>query len=127
MNRVENKPPTKHKIIIPGNLPTMNEMIDASKAHWSVYRDMKEQNTQLVAMIAKRLPEIDRADLIITWYCKDRRKDKDNIAAGQKFILDGLQQSGRMKNDGWKQIGDITHRYEVDKKNPRVEVELLVG
>ncbi|WP_010276490.1 RusA family crossover junction endodeoxyribonuclease [Paenibacillus senegalensis] len=124
---MENKPPTKHKIIIPGNLPTMNEMIDASKAHWSVYRDMKEQNTQLVAMIAKRLPEIDRADLIITWYCKDRRKDKDNIAAGQKFILDGLQQSGRMKNDGWKQIGDITHRYEVDKKNPRVEVELLVG
>jgi len=26
---------------------------------------------------------------------------------------------------GWKQIGDITHRFRVDKANPRIEVELI--
>lgn len=60
----------------------------------------------------------------ITWYCKNKRKDKDNIMAGQKFIFDGLQKAGVLSNDGWKQIGDVTHRFEVDKRNPRVEIVL---
>lgn len=115
------------KIVIPGQLPSMNEIIDAAKGHWNNYRDMKRTYTDLVAWHAKKLPEIDRADIIITWHCPNRRKDKDNITAGTKFILDGLQASGRMKNDGWSQIGDITHRFSVDKKNPRVEVELKTG
>lgn len=113
------------KIVIPGELPSLNEIIDAAKSHWSVYRRMKEDNTNLVAWSAKRLPKLNRADIVITWVCRDRRKDKDNIMAGQKFIFDGLQEAGVIGNDGWQQIGDVTHRFEVDKRNPRVEIELM--
>lgn len=113
------------KIIIPGTLPGTNEIIDAAKGHWNNYREMKEKYTNLVSWKAKRLPKIESADLVITWVCPNRRKDKDNIMGGIKFVLDGLQAAGTIKNDGWNQIGNITHRFEVDKNNPRVEIELI--
>jgi len=33
--------------------------------------------------------------------------------------------AGVLDNDGWKQIGDIEHRFRIDKYNPRVGVELI--
>jgi hypothetical protein len=113
------------KLVIPGSLPTTNEIIEASKQHWSEYSKMKHTYTDLVAWQAKRLPVMNKVDVVITWYCKDRRYDKDNIMGGQKFIFDGLVVVGRLSNDGWKQIGDITHRFRVDKANPRIEVDLM--
>lgn len=113
------------KIVIPGELPTMNQIIEAAKTHWSGYRKMKEENTLLVALIARRLPECSRVDVTITWVRRDQRTDKDNIMAGQKFVLDGLKEAGVIGNDGWKHIGSIKHDFAVDKNNPRVEVELI--
>lgn len=112
------------KIIIPGELPTMNEIVEASKRHWGNYSSMKKTYTRLVALHARRLPKIKKADVIITWVCKNKRQDKDNITAGQKFILDGLVEAGVLENDGWNQIGDLIHHFEVDKEKPRVEIEL---
>lgn len=102
----------------------MNEIVEASKRHWGKYSSMKKTYTSLVALYAHKLPKMDKVDITITWICKNRRQDKDNITAGQKFILDGLVDAGVLENDGWAQIGDITHRFEVDKANPRVEIEL---
>jgi Holliday junction resolvase RusA-like endonuclease len=102
----------------------MNEIVELSKQHWSKYSKLKEQYTQLVALSAHKLPELPPADYTITWYCKNKRQDKDNIMAGQKFIFDGLMAARKLKNDGWKQVRDVTHRFEVDKDNPRVEVEI---
>lgn len=113
-----------YKLIIPGELPDLNQIIDAAKSHYRVYSALKKENTDLVAYLVKKLPKIKRVDLEITWYCKDKRKDKDNITAGVKFILDGLVKAGVLDNDGWKQIGDINHSLEVDKHNPRIEVML---
>jgi len=103
----------------------MNEIIDASKSHWSVYRKMKEDYTNLVAWSIRDKQQKKKVNILITWYCKDKRQDKDNVAAGVKFILDGIVQAGVLKNDGWKEIGDILHRFKVDKKNPRIEVQLI--
>ena len=112
------------KIVIPGEFPTMNEIIEASKRHWASYSSMKRTYTSLVALYARKLPKVEKADITITWVCKNRRQDPDNITAGTKFLMDGLVEAGVLENDGWKQIGDITHRFEVDKANPRVEIEL---
>jgi Holliday junction resolvase RusA-like endonuclease len=113
------------KLIIPGTLPTMNEIIDAAKSHWASYRVMKEDNTNLVAWPAKakRFPKMERVNVVITWICPNKLHDKDNIMAGQKFIFDGIKEAGVLKNDGWKQIGDVTHKFAVDKLNPRIEIE----
>ncbi|OAK70076.1 RusA family crossover junction endodeoxyribonuclease [Lederbergia galactosidilytica] len=109
---------------IHGELPNLNEIIAVSKKHWSSYSRMKKTYTHLVKLHARNLPKIEQADFEITWYCKDRRQDKDNVIAGQKFIFDGLVDAGVLINDGWSQIGDIKHTFEVDKKNPRVEVRI---
>ena len=109
---------------IPGELPTMNQIVAASKKHWSQYANMKKDYTYLVYIHSRNLPKISKANIEIIWYCKDRRQDKDNIMAGQKFIFDGLVMAGVLKNDGWGQIGDVAHRFEVDKGRPRVEVRM---
>ena len=118
-----------YKIVIPGELPDLNTIIAESKrgrGKWQPYNDMKQEYTNIVAWIAKSeiKKQLKKIDLEITWICKNRRKDKDNIMAGTKFILDGLVAAEVIENDGWKQIGDIKHRFRVDKDNPRVEVVL---
>ena len=60
-----------------------------------------------------------------TWICKDRRKDKDNVRVGAKYILDGLVEAGVLRGDGWNQIQGFTDHFDIDRKNPRIEVELI--
>lgn len=109
---------------IPGALPNMNKIIAASKKHHMQYSNMKKDFTTLVQIHATNLEKVEKADFEIVWFCKDKRQDKDNIMAGQKFIFDGLVKSGILENDGWKQIGDVTHRFLVDSKNPRIQVNI---
>jgi len=108
---------------IQGQMPTSNEIIAASKSHYMAYANMKKDYTALAMISSQNLKKItNKIDLQITWYRKDRRSDPDNIAGGVKFILDGLVKGGKLKNDGWRQINSIAHKYAVDKDNPRVEV-----
>ena len=118
-----------YKIVIPGELPDLNSVIAESKrgrGKWQPYNELKQEYTNIVAWIAKSeiKKQLKKIDLEITWICKNRRKDKDNIMAGTKFILDGLVQAKVIENDGWKQIGDIYHKFKIDKHNPRVEVAI---
>lgn len=116
------------KFEIPGRLPGLNEIIDAAKqgkGRYQPYALMKEKYTEMITWLAKKLPTYERVALIITWHEPDRRRDPDNIMTGQKFILDGLVQAGTIPNDGQRHIQGILHRFDVDRKNPRVEVEIL--
>lgn len=90
------------KIIIPGEMPGMNEIVAAAKSHYGQYSKMKKTNTQLSAWLFKKVPKKKRIFLDITWIAKDMRRDPDNIAAAVKFIWDGLVEAGVIKNDGWK-------------------------
>ena len=112
------------EFVIPGSLPTMNEIIAKSKQHPKSYSRMKKDFTALVMIHARNLPKVGKSDFVITWYCKDKRKDPDNLIAGQKFIFDGLTKVGVMTNDGWSEVGNIAHRFEVDKAKPRIEVKI---
>ena len=60
-----------------------------------------------------------------TWYRKNRRTDPGNIAYAEKFIMDAMQRVGIIENDGWKNVAGFIHNFEVDKDNPRVEIELI--
>ncbi len=112
------------KLVIPGELPGLNEIIEYSKEHWAKYAGEKHFRTQEIAYLAKSQikRKYKKVDLTFIWYCKNRKRDKDNIIAGQKFILDGLVAAGVIENDGWEQIGNISHFFSIDKENPRVEV-----
>lgn len=115
------------KLVIPGVLPSLNEIIAESKQHYGTYSKMKAHYTDVVAWQAKaqKIPHVERADFVITWYCRNKKKNKDNIMAGQKFIFDGLQIAGVIENDGWGQLRNIAHQFEVDNKNPRIEIEIV--
>ena len=113
------------KFDIEGRLPGLNEMIEAAKSHYGAYAKMKQTYTDMVAWLAKKLPAYEKVALIITWHEPDQRRDPDNIMAGQKFILDGLVAAGTIPNDSQKYVRGIAHRFKVDRKSPRVEVEIV--
>jgi len=113
------------KIIIPGEMPGMNEIIKASKEHYGEYSKMKKANTQAVVWCSKKAPKMQRVFLDITWYAKNKRRDPDNIAAGVKFIFDGLVEAGVINNDGWNENAGWSNTFKIDKKNPRIEVEIV--
>ena len=117
-------------LTIPGRLPGMNEIIAAAKLRKRNYKEyavMKDKNTEQVAWLAiqSHIPRFEKAYFIITWYEPDLRRDPDNIMAGQKFIMDGLVQAGVIPDDSQKYIAGIVHRFRVDKRRPRVEVEII--
>lgn len=112
-------------LVIQGRLPGMNEITKANRSNRHVGGGQKKNYDELVIWSCKacKLEAInEQVDVTFTWYCKDKRRDKDNIMAGQKFIFDGLQKAGILKNDGWKEIGDINHRFILNKTE-KVEVE----
>jgi len=115
------------KLIITGELPDLNHIIDISKKHWAQYHAFKKKYTQLVAMIARaQLKPVGEypVGIEIVWHCKNKRKDPDNIAAGKKFIMDGLVEAGILKGDAWKHIAELHDRFFVDAGNPRIEITL---
>lgn len=110
-------------------LPDLNTIISESKkgrGQYQPYAIIKNRYTYIVAMSARKSVQrsYDKIDITIHWICRNRKKDKDNIMAGTKFILDGLVAAGIIANDGWKQIGNINHRFSVNMHNPGVEVTL---
>lgn len=105
----------------------MNQIIAVSKSHYGAYAKQKKIYTEVVHYSVMNVkPIVCKVDIFFVWYRKNRRSDPDNISAGgTKYCLDGLVNAGVLENDGWKQIGRISHSFEVDKKNPRVEMRLI--
>lgn len=58
------------------------------------------------------------------WYSKNERKDIDNVAFSKKFILDGMVMAKVIENDSRKFVRSFTDKFFIDKKNPRVEIEI---
>jgi Holliday junction resolvase RusA-like endonuclease len=116
------------RLVIPGRLPGLNEIIAGAKHHWASYAKEKKNLTHRVGVLARAaaLRTISsRCAVRFSWFESDRRRDLDNICVGQKFILDGLVSAGILPDDGWKWISGLEHRFHLDKKDPHVLVELM--
>jgi hypothetical protein len=113
-----------YKFEIPGELSDLNKIISVSKKHWSNYAELKRTETELVAFCAFPLPTFEKIDIHIKFYCKNMKRDPDGMLAGLKPIFDGLVVAKKIRNDGWKHIGNISFDFEVDKRHPRIEVRL---
>lgn len=117
------------KLVIPIAFPGLNDYINAERTHRQKAAKMKKQyqNAVMLWIRSQRLLTFDGpVYMYYTWVEKDRRRDKDNVAAfGRKVIQDALVKAGVLKNDGWANIEGFSDRFAVDKKNPRVEVEIV--
>lgn len=114
-----------YQIVIPGRLPGLNEIIDANRRNRYAGAQQKKDAQFLIRLMAKDLPKLrEPVRLDYVWYEPDRRRDWDNIMAGQKFIQDTLVEMRRLYNDGWNNICAITHEFRTDRDNPRIVVTI---
>lgn len=117
------------RLTIPGKLPGLNEYIDAERRHRQRGASVKREAEDRVLWSAKASLRGWKATgpvvMHYTWYEPNRRRDKDNVSGyGRKVIQDALVKGGYLENDGWADIEGFTDAFAVDKKRPRVEVEI---
>lgn len=117
-----------YTVTIPMRTPSLNEYIDACKikrGRWNKANDIKQNVQADMLWYLKKLPKFEHK-INITFYwisTKDDRRDPDNICFAKKFILDALQQAGRLKNDSRKYVGDFIDKFLIGK---RYEVKLEI-
>ena len=114
-------------IVIPGKLANLNDYTKACRGNRYGGAEMKRANQEIVqaAIKAARLePVAGKVDIHTTWIEPNMRRDKDNIRFALKFILDALVAEGILPNDGWKNIGNLSDSFCVNKTNPRIGVTL---
>ena len=115
------------KLVIYGSLPGLNEYTKVSRGNKYASSTLKKETEQLIRFHIKtqRIQPIScPVRLIINWYEKNMRRDADNIIFAKKFILDALVAEGILMNDSRKYVIGFIENVFVDKKNPRIEVEL---
>ena len=118
------------RFYIPGELTALNEYISIERTPRygrSMAADTKKRETERVRLQALELPTVEKypVKIIMTWYCKDKKHDPDNVAFAKKFVLDGLVRAGVLKQDGWKQIEGFIDTFAIDADNPGVEITIV--
>ena len=114
-----------YRVSIPYVLPGENEIIKAAKqgrGKFNGYGRMKKEHTGNIAMLIREagIPSMESVFVNICWVEPNRRRDKDNIDAGKKFIFDALVKAGIIKNDGWGEITGWHSSFTVNKQSPGV-------
>ena len=116
-------------LIIKGRLPGLNEYTAACRRDPRAGARMKREAGELVgwAIKAARLGKITTpCRMAYTWYEANHRRDLDNICSfGRKVIQDSLVEAGCLPGDGWNHITGFSDRFEVDAKDPRIEIEFI--
>lgn len=116
----------EYKLIIPGRLDSLNAYISAERTNRYKGAKMKADNEKIVIAASKRCMGDIKIEKPVCmdylWAVPNKRTDRDNIVFARKFIQDALVQCGVLKDDGWEYVVGFSDRFEVDKKNPRIEV-----
>jgi hypothetical protein len=116
------------RFVIQGRLPGLNEMIAAMNTHRYRGAELKKKETRRCAwsVVGHRIDKVTSPiRIVVTWVEPNARRDLDNVAAGVKYILDGLMEAGKLPSDGRKYVRGIEHRFpDPDPLNPRIEVSL---
>lgn len=123
----------KQTFEVPGRLPGMNDYQSACRTNAYKGAKMKREAEDAVMWGAKAAgikPMRAPIHIHTTYIEPNMRRDKDNIRTGVKFIQDALVKLGIIGDDGWSWIGGLddcglTEDYRINKKNPRIVVELM--
>ena len=116
------------KLTIQGELCDLNNYIKALNNNRYLANNIKQGETERVmyeAMAAKIKP-IAKYPVKVKfhWYSADQRKDSDNVAFAKKFALDGLVRAKVLVDDSRKYVSGFSDNFYIDKKNPRLEIEI---
>ena len=111
------------KITIDYKFDSVNEYIGKCRANYHYANKVKQQETNLSALMFYKLPKIEKYPirLIFRWHMKSKTADLDGRLP--KNIIDGLVRTKKIPDDNVKYIQEIVHKYVPDKKD-YVEIEL---
>jgi len=117
------------KFVIEGELGTLNEYIakinesrhsgNKEKKEWTRFCMLQLYNQRKIGSITKK------SDFIFVWYRKNDNTDHDNVCFAKKYVFDGMVDARILPDDRSKYVGNFFDYFEVDKKNPRVEIEVI--
>lgn len=119
---------TAQKIKIVGKIPSLNEYIEACRrnAHCGARIKYKIE-AGIIPQLAKLKKIENPVHITFIWHEVDKRRDKDNVSAGKKFILDAMQKSGKLKNDNNKYISGFTDKFDYTAKENAVTLIIESG
>ena len=122
------------RLVIPGRLPGLNDAFAAARAYGrnpkaNPEARLRKQYEGQIILIAKgqlkRWRAHGKVRLRYTFYEKNRCRDMDNVAGyAHKLIQDALVKGGFLADDGWNYVAGYTDDFAVDKRNPRIELEI---
>lgn len=122
---------SRYKLVIHGKLLGLNEYINAERRNKYAAAKIKKEVQELIEYEIKQCIDGVHFDCPVimhyTWYETNKKRDLDNIAFAKKFIQDALVKCGVIDNDGWSNIVGFTDSFDIDKCNPRIEVEFIVA
>lgn len=117
------------KVVIPFTLPGLNDYIaalDNSRYKGSQLKKEWQHAVKLALRRQIRGKLKEPIEMHYLWVERNQRRDKDNIAAfGRKVIQDALVEMRALNNDGWANIARFSDDFAVDRKKPRIEITIL--
>lgn len=112
-----------NRVKIRGKLPSLNEYINACRRNRYAGAAMKQDAERLVVLQLGALQPIKSPVIIhFIWHEKTRRRDKDNVAAAKKFILDAMQKARKIPNDNNRFVAGFSDRFVYGAKEYAVEI-----
>ena len=70
------------------------------RLHWRRKADLTAGIRTTTRYLARRIPELGRCEVTLTWYVTDnRRRDADNVVPTLKAMCDGLVDAGVVADD----------------------------
>ena len=102
------------KIEIPLKLPSLNEYINECRKNKFAGSTMKKQVQSDIGWYINKLPTFNKPIKIhFTWVEANKRRDYDNVSFAKKFILDAMQECGKLENDNRKWVTGFTDSFEL--------------
>ena len=119
-----------YKLVIPLKLHSLNEYIDKCRSNYQAGANLKRKDQDLVEWYIRsqlRGVKIKKpVTMFYRFYETNRKRDLDNISSfARKVCQEGLVACGVLKNDGWSYISGYTDSFYIDRKRPRIEIDIV--
>lgn len=111
---------------IPMRLPSLNEYINACRTNKYMANALKKNTQEAISWYLRKLPEYkDPVKIRFVWVSeRNDRRDLDNICFAKKFILDAMQELGKITNDNRKWVVGFVDDFEFGSNyEVRLEIE----
>lgn len=106
------------RIEIPMKLPSLNDYIRTCRSNAYAGAKMKKEIQQLIEWYLIKMPVYTKPIYIhFHWVEVNHKRDLDNISYGKKFILDAMQELGKIPNDNTDYIKGFTDTFSYEKQN----------